>query len=677
MTSSNSRLWNDRERLKALERYQILDTPVEDEFDNIVTLIAQICDMPVSMITFVDENRQWFKAEKGIGVRETPIDHSACKIAIQQQGLFVVPDTKLDSRFENNPLVQNDPHFRFYASSVLETEDGFPLGTLCVLDYKPRTLTPEQSFALQTLSRLVMTQLELRRALQEKRASEQQFRDMTNSINQMVWVADPNGHHEYYNKRWYEYTGIEEDTKTGWEDVFHPDDFDRASRIWQNSLETGEPYEVEYRLRRNDGEYRWMLGRAECVRNKSGAIKKWYGTCTDIEELVEVRDKLREASVAKTEFLANMSHEIRTPINAIMGLANILAHSEPLTPKQFEFIKTLQMSADTLLALINDLLDISKIEARSVELETIPFSLSKIVQEIISMMNVHAQEKGLDFNVIAGPEIDQITHIGDPNRIRQVLVNLCSNALKFTERGGIEIKLHSTPLDETNIHNVFIAIKDTGIGIAPDKQDAVFHKFSQADASINRKYGGTGLGLAITKTLTEIMGGTIKLDSVEGKGSTFTVTIPLEAEPNPVSAELQNNIAPPTPSIGDRKRILLVEDYPANVLVTSTFLEKFGYDCDVAGNGIEAIEKVQQNSYALTLMDVQMQGMNGLEATILIREHEKQKNLSRLPIIGMTAHAMAGDKERCLAAGMDDYLPKPFNSDDLHNKIKTLISEGV
>jgi PAS domain S-box-containing protein len=670
-------LWNESDRLEALRRYQILDTPAEEEFDNIAKLISQICDMPVSLISLVDENRQWFKSETGLGLSEMPLELSVCKTTIQQGGLFVVPDLSQDNRFENNPIVKDNPNFRFYAGATLETKDGFPLGALCVLDYKPRVLTVEQTFALQTLSKVVMTQLELRRALIEKRESEQHFRDMANSINQMIWVTRPDGYHEYYNKRWYEYTGIPEHSSDGdgWKNLFHPEDQERAAKRWQHSLDTGESYEMEYRLRRADGEYRWALGRAECVKNTKGVITKWYGTCTDIQELVDEREKSKDASIAKSEFLASMSHEIRTPINAIIGLANILAHSSPLTPKQYEFIQTLQMSADTLVALVNDLLDISKIEARSVELENIPFSLTQIVQEIISMMTVRAKEKNLSFNItIADPHIENSTYTGDPNRLRQILINLCSNALKFTEQGSIDITLSAKPGTADATEQVTIIVKDTGIGIAEDKLDTIFTKFKQADISISRKYGGTGLGLAISKTLAEIMGGTITVESVIDQGSTFTVVLPFGSENKNPAIPTAPDPVETIPALEAKEKILLVEDYPANVLVTSTFLEKFGYECEVASNGIEAINMVRGNNYALVLMDVQMQGMNGLEATVLIREYEKQKNLGHIPIIGMTAHAMSGDKERCLAAGMDDYLPKPFNSEELHSKIKNLIN---
>ena len=504
----------------------------------------------------------------------------------------------------------------------------------------------------------------------ELRNSERQFRDMADSINQMIWVTRPDGFHEYYNRRWYEYTGVPSGSTDGegWNSMFHPDDQPRAWERWRYSLETGEPYEIEYRLRRADGVYRWALGRAECLRDDTGAIVKWYGTCTDIQDLVDARTAAEAASQAKTEFLANMSHEIRTPMNAIIGLSTLLGASKPLTQKQQDFIRTLQLSADSLLALINDLLDISKIEARSIEIEQIPFDVARTLQEVISMMAARVREKGLTFTSDVECAENRM-FIGDPNRFRQIVLNLCSNAVKFTETGGVHMSV-TCQADQAGRETLCISIRDTGIGIAPDKIGSIFDKFSQADSSISRKYGGTGLGLAITKTLVEILGGTISVESEPGVGSVFTVCLPFAITEIQTEAEAGRAVRPSGEARGHT--VLLVEDYEPNVFVALSFLEAFGYAGHVASNGLEAFELATVGDYAAILMDVQMAGMNGLEATGLIREFERQNGRPRVPIIGMTAHALSGDRERCLAAGMDDYLPKPFNPDDMHDMLDRL-----
>ncbi|MGZ3305585.1 MAG: ATP-binding protein, partial [Asticcacaulis sp.] len=258
-------------------------------------------------------------------------------------------------------------------------------------------------------------------------------------------------------------------------------------------------------------------------------------------------------------------------------------------------------------------------------------------------------------------------------RLRQIIVNLCSNAIKFTTEGGVHISITCHPDSREDHEIVCIAVKDTGIGIAADKIGAIFDKFVQADSSINRRYGGTGLGLAITKTLVEIMGGSITVESEPGLGSTFTVCVPLRraSGQDTVTEAPLRVMVDQTMDMKLRPVVLLVEDYEPNILVARTFLEQFGYRVDVAMNGLDAFEKIKAGQYTAALMDVQMHGLNGLDATRMIRAHEAQTGATRLPIVGMTAHALAGDRERCLAVGMDDYIPKPFNPDELQSKLKT------
>ena len=386
----------------------------------------------------------------------------------------------------------------------------------------------------------------------------------------------------------------------------------------------------------------------------------------------EAKIKAEEASRAKSEFLANMSHEIRTPMNAIVGLTNIMSNMTVNPERQKEFLKTLQLSAESLMELINDLLDIAKIENESVELEQVPFELRKLLDDVINISSVKAREKNI-LMLLDASSLLETTVIGDSLRIKQIILNLLGNAVKFTESGTVTLLAKLEPILHSNDANIVIDIIDTGVGIPEDKLDSIFSKFSQADSSVTRKYGGTGLGLSITKQLIELMKGSITVVSNFGKGSVFTVKLRLPYANAPLldnSLKRAETASPTEKSL----QILLVEDYEPNILVARSMLEDLGYVCKVARNGKEALQLLEQQQFNLVLMDIQMPVMDGYSTTRIIREKEARNHLPHINILGLTAHALAGDKEKCLSAGMDDYLSKPFNSSELQKKIEAAIS---
>jgi len=371
-----------------------------------------------------------------------------------------------------------------------------------------------------------------------------------------------------------------------------------------------------------------------------------------------------KANKAKSDFLANMSHEIRTPMNAIIGLTNILQMTK-LDAKQKEYISVLQISANGLLGLINDLLDIDKIEAQGIELEIAPFNMTSMIERVISVMSVRAQEKGIKLTVQYEAGLHK-TFLGDCGRIRQILINLVGNAIKFTDKGSVSIFLANGGGGDGK-KDVTISVKDTGIGIPENKVSHIFGKFIQADSSITRTYGGTGLGLTISKSLAEQMDGSISVTSQEGVGSTFMLhlTLPVEASESDTLAHHENIIYLDQQANAGKLPILLVEDYEPNILVATTILKTFGYRYEVARNGQQAIDLFSPGKYSLILLDVQMPLMDGFEAARHIRGLEKVKNSGPVPIIAMTAHALKGDRDKCVAAGMDDYISKPFNPHQL------------
>jgi CheY-like chemotaxis protein/HPt (histidine-containing phosphotransfer) domain-containing protein len=378
------------------------------------------------------------------------------------------------------------------------------------------------------------------------------------------------------------------------------------------------------------------------------------------------------ASQAKSEFLANISHELRTPMNGLLGMLDLVLDS-PVAGEQREQIEIAQRCAYSLLDLLNDILDLSKIEAGRMILEKVPFDVRSIAEDCARAQRAKAAQKGVELHFEFSGDIVNAT--GDPLRLRQIVTNLLSNAVKFTEKGSVSVHQRVVAGADGRLKMV-LDVADTGSGIPADKVPLIFEKFTQADSSISRKYGGTGLGLAITKRLVELQGGQIRVESRVGRGSTFTVEIPFEAAPAPAPAVEPRQQRPAELPGARQARILLVEDNAVNQRVVLAMLRKKDYKIDVANNGQEALEKLERAAepYHLILMDVQMPVLDGLETTRAIR---RNKNWDHLPIIAMTAHAMLGDRERCLQAGMNAYVSKPVQQTGLVAVIEQYLASGT
>jgi PAS domain S-box-containing protein len=471
--------------------------------------------------------------------------------------------------------------------------------------------------------------------------------------------------------------------------LVHPDDVASVRETMRSYFDHEIPvYRNVFRARHRDGRWVWMLSRGIGIWDENGRIQRLIGTHTDItaqkereeelnffirenerqkQELEIARDKAETANQAKSDFLAVMSHEIRTPLNVIIGLAHLLKEKVQSDEKR-TMVDTLYANANILLKFVSELLDLSRVESAQVEFETHAFAIPPMLQGLHAMFADPAKNKGLSFSVTDHTRGQFF--IGDPSRIQQIVVNLINNALKFTENGSIAVEASMAQRGNAKV-DLTIKVADTGIGISPDKLSMVFDKFVQADQSISRRFGGSGLGLAISKSLAQLMGGDIAVISKPNEGSTFILTLPLELGRGEDVRTLPKQPAlKPTTSRGS---VLLVEDYEANIMVATMMLEHLGYAVDAARSGSEALEKIkaQRTPYMAILMDVRMRDMDGFETTRRVREHEKTRGFSQY-IIGVTAHALASDRDRCLEAGMDEYMSKPINPDLLAQKLNSL-----
>ncbi|MBX2987131.1 MAG: response regulator [Bdellovibrionaceae bacterium] len=502
--------------------------------------------------------------------------------------------------------------------------------------------------------------------------SLRRYQALADAIPHIVWKTTPDGDLTYCNKGWIDYTGLnlESSARTQWHDVLHPDDLKKLLKTWLSTMSDGDRFTLECRLRRHDGETRWHWINAILERDEYGDVVGWIGTCTDIHDrkimetkLVDSRMQAESASRAKTYFLANMSHEIRTPLNAILGFSEILSNPDLTVSERINSVATIHRNGQQLLHLIDEILDISKVEAGRLEIERKPTDLRELLADLGASLNLKAVEKDLKLVVEnIGPFPRWITT--DPVRLKQILINLVGNAVKFTRQGEVRVVAKwsaAAPGEEAVLR---VEILDTGVGIDSRHVEKLFNPFVQADSSTTRTFGGTGLGLALSKRLASALGGDVWLETSElDRGSHFVMEVAAPpTSSTPFLDHLHQGSVKSAPDVEGAKadldgaRILLAEDAVDNQVLITRFLQMAGARVEIAKNGEEAFEKALTGDYALVLMDIQMPRMDGYEATVRLRE----RGYSR-PIIALTAHALKEEKEKSLRVGCDDHLTKPVD----------------
>ena len=519
--------------------------------------------------------------------------------------------------------------------------------------------------------------------------TEERFKTMANSAPVLLWMAGTDGNCNFFNQYWLDFTGktFEEEWGVGWAEGVYFEDFQKCIDTYVRSFNKRESFEMEYRLMNSKGEYRWILDRGTPRFTAGKKFAGYIGSCIDItdrkrneSELVTAREKALEASRMKSDFLTNMSHEIRTPLFGVIGVTDLLRKTR-LTAEQQSLTATLEDSGQSLLSLVNEILDFAKIESGKQEMHPMVFSVYSLVKEIVSLLEPRARSKGLELSLKV--ELGRLQYFrGDSGKIRQILMNLLGNAIKFTQKGNIRVKVSLVDQDSKSTKRVKVKfeVRDTGVGIPEEDLRKIFEPFVQLDGSLTRAHGGTGLGLAICKQLLDLLGGKISVRSSPNKGSKFWFSVPLKkVEKNPTPSVRTENInktkasrvpLQPTKASG---RVLVAEDNPVNQFIIQKQLESVGYTVDIVENGKKAVDAVMKNQYDIVLMDCQMPEMDGMEATREIRRIRGQKN--GLPIIAFTAHAFQGERQKCLDAGMDEYISKPVDFEKLFKLMQGYLKE--
>lgn len=684
--------FNENDRLKALESYNIIGSGQEKSFDELAELARNICDTPISQITFIDEQQQYKKSSLGTSSFNRRREDSFCQYTILQDDIFQVKDLSINQVFKTNPLVKKAPNFRFYAGVPLRSPEGHNIGTLSVIDTKPNELDNVQKNALRILAKQIITLLEIKKSqsnsqekvegLLEKKTdnTNKKLRDTKFEANQLQRCIDdsnptitisPDGKIFSTNKLFCDMLEYEPDELLNQNYNILAPDFKIKKIISGFQKKSNKRiYQEELRTKSKSGKIKWIKSSYNPIFDYEGKLINILNIAHDITNQVRYQKELEEAKleaekalVTKDNFLSNMSHEIRTPLNAIIGFSDLLK-KEDLNDIQTDHADTISRAGENLLSIINNILNLSKIESGKFILESSPFSPIDVLNTVCQIQ----REKVLEKNIVLKNEIDNSVPqflLGDELRFSQIIMNLINNAIKFTQEGFVKVST-SSELLEDNTCILIIKVKDSGIGIPKDKQQMIFERFTQADSTISQNFGGTGLGLNIAKLLIEKFNGELTLESKIGEGSLFTLKMPFKIENKLETAK--HDVIKTSEFI--HGKILLFEDNLLNQKLVRKIVSDLGHELTIVSNGLEGVKWLKnRNEVDLILMDLRMPEMDGFEATSIIRKELKLN----IPIIAMSAHPLSQGKATCLEYGMNDFLSKPFRLDDLSSKIQSAL----
>lgn len=661
---------NEAARLRALHEYQILDTLPEQAYDDITRLASTICGTPIALVSLVDQERQWFKSRIGLEVSETPREISFCAHAIHRPELFLIPDATADARFAENPLVTAEPNIRFYAGAPLITAEGLELGTLCVLDVKPRQLSSDQQYALEALSRQVMAQLELRRKVQQlegtlksKEAVEGELR-LQKSILEAQSEASPDGilvlsqdeRILCFNQRFLQLWGLPpEITSQQLNETVLAGIVDKLTepQQWLDKV----AYLREHQASESRDEMTLVDGRvfdwySAPIKSAEGTLHGQVWFTRDITERKEVER-------VKTEFISIVSHELRTPLTSIRGSLGLVAGgvTGAISEKAKSLLDIAINNSDRLIRLINDILDLDKIEAGQMVFQEKAVEIMPLIEAALAENRVYGEQFGVKF--LVEQPLPGVKVKADSDRLMQVMSNLLSNAAKFSPPNS-QVTLSVTRQQGM----VRVGVQDHGIGIPEEFRSRIFDKFAQADASDSRHQGGTGLGLSIAKSIVQRMGGRIGFETQCGIGTNFYFELPEWRAPEaaaPPQRTAESQIAGTSKHQG---RILVCEDDPDVAHLLTIMLQHGGFETDIVHNAQEARDLALKNSYVAMTLDLNLPGQDGISLVRELRsEAGESESSGYLPIIVVSAMAHEGQTDlKGDAFGIIDWLDKPINS---------------